>query len=151
MTETRTKTFPWFLAMALAAAPAFAATGPASIVPPPAAASGEAADADAGPRSNKWRLEFSGAAESAGEIVIAVTDERGADYQISVAIERNDGENRVSSKVQRALDRALPWGWRVERDDGEDLLVKRRLYHPRFRMALVSSTVKDVRINFDRE
>ncbi|KFN45863.1 hypothetical protein [Arenimonas metalli] len=149
MTETRTKTFPWFLAIALAAAPAFAATGPASIVPPPAAASGE--PADAGPRSNKWRLEFSGAAESAGEIVIAVTDERGADYQISVAIERNDGENRVSSKVQRALDRALPWGWRVERDDGEDLLVKRRLYHPRFRMALVSSTVKDVRINFDRE
>lgn len=149
MTETRTKTFPWFLAMVLAAAPAFAATSPASIVPPPATASGEAADA--GPRSNKWRLEFSGAAESAGEIVIAVTDERGADYQVSVAIERNDGENRVSSKVQRALDRALPWGWRVERDDGEDLLVKRRLYHPRFRMALVSSTVKDVRINFDRE
>ncbi|HEX4854158.1 hypothetical protein [Arenimonas sp.] len=149
MTATRPKISPWFLAMALAAAPALAATGPAGSVPPPATSSAEVADD--GSRSNKWRLEFSGAAESAGEIVIAVTDARGADYQVRVAIERNDGENRVSSKVQRALDRALPWGWRVERDDGEDLLVKRRLYHPRFRMALVSNTVKDVRINFDRE
>lgn len=102
-------------------------------------------------RSNKWRLQFSGAAESAGEIVLAVTDSKGANFQVTVPIERNDGENRVSSKVRRALDKALPWGWRVERDDGEDVLVKRRLYHPRFEIAMVSNTVKDVRITFDRE
>lgn len=102
-------------------------------------------------RSNKWRLQFSGAAESAGEIVLAVTDSKGANFQVTVPIERNDGENRVSSKVRRALDKALPWGWRVERDDGEDVLVKRRLYHPRFEIAMVSNTVKDVRITFDQE
>lgn len=114
---------------------------------PPVAIQAEAE----GAASNKWRLQFSGAAESAGEIVLAVTDKRGTHFEVRVPIERNDGENRVSSKVRRALDRALPWGWRVERDDGEDVLVKRRLYHPRFRISLVSSTVKDVRINFDRE
>ncbi len=102
-------------------------------------------------RSNKWRLQFSGAAESDGEIVLAVNDSKGANFQVTVPIERNDGENRVSSKVRRALDKALPWGWRVERDDGEDVLVKRRLYHPRFAIVLVSNTVKDVRISFDEE
>ena len=112
------------------------------------ASAGAQAEAD---RSNKWRLQFSGAAESAGEIVLAVTDSKGANFQVTVPIERNDGENRVSSKVRRALDKALPWGWRVERDDGEDVLVKRRLYHPRFEIAMVSNTVKDVRITFDRE
>lgn len=108
------------------------------------------APADA-PASNKWRLQFSGAAESAGELVFAISDAEGAAYEVVVPIEGNDGENRVASKVRRALDRALPWGWRVERDDGEDVLVKRRFYHPRFRIALVRSTVKAVRVTFDRE
>ena len=101
--------------------------------------------------SNKWRLEFSGAAESAGELVFDVTDTGGAAFRVRVAIEGNDGENRVSSKTRRALAKALPFGWRVERDDGEDVLVKRRWFHPRFEIAVVRSTVEGVRINFDRE
>ncbi|GAB2667709.1 hypothetical protein [Arenimonas aestuarii] len=101
--------------------------------------------------SNKWRLEFSGAAESAGELVFEVTDKGGAAFRVRVVIEGNDGENRVSSKVRRALDKQLPRGWRVERDDGEDVLVKRRLYHPRFHIRLVSSSVDGVRIRFDKE
>ena len=92
-----------------------------------------------------------GAAESAGELVFAVRDEAGASYEVVVPIEGNDGENRVASKVRGALDRELPRGWRVERDDGEDVLVKRRWGRPLFEVSLVSSTVKDVRINFDRE
>lgn len=101
--------------------------------------------------SNKWRLQFSGAAESPGEMVFEVTDNAGAAFRVVVAIEGNDGENRVSSKVRRALDRQLPRGWRVERDDGEDVLIKRRFYHPRFHIRLAASSVDGVRINFDRE
>ncbi|KAA2284683.1 hypothetical protein [Arenimonas fontis] len=101
--------------------------------------------------SNKWRLQFSGAAESAGEIVLEVRDRAGARFEVTVPIEGNDGENRVASKVRRALDRALPSGWRVERDDGEDVLVKRRWYHPRFTLRIVRSSVKDLRIGPDRE
>ena len=129
------------IALLLATAPASAADdAPAAVEAAPAA-----------PLSNKWRLQFSGAAESAGELVFAVRDEAGAAYEVVVAIEGNDGENRVASKVRRALDRELPRGWRVERDDGEDVLVKRRWGRPLFEVSLVSSTVKDVRINFDRE
>ena len=101
--------------------------------------------------SNKWRLQFSGAAESPGEIVLAVREPEGDTFEVVVAIEGNDGENRVSSKTRRALDKALPFGWRVERDDGEDVLVKRRWFHPRFEIVVVRSTVKGVRINFDQE
>ena len=101
--------------------------------------------------SNKWRLQFSGAAESAGEIVLAVREPEGKTFEVVVAIEGNDGENRVSSKTRRALDKALPFGWRVERDDGEDVLIKRRWYSPRFEVVQMRSTVKGVRINFDQE
>lgn len=134
------------------------AAAPLAAPPAAAAATAAASTAPAAPepaplerKENKWRLQFSGAAESAGEIVLAVRETGGKSFEVVVAIEGNDGENRVSSKVRRALDKALPWGWRVERDDGEDVLVKRRWFQSRFEITQLRSTVKGVRINFDQE
>jgi len=101
--------------------------------------------------SNKWRLEFSGAAESPGEIVLRIQPVGGEPVDVTTVIEGNDGENRVAGKVRAALKEALKADYRLERDDGEDVLVKRRWGRPLFEVSLVSSTVKDVRINFDRE
>jgi hypothetical protein len=101
--------------------------------------------------SNKWRLEFSGAAESRGEIVLLIQPVGGEPVEVSTAIEGNDGENRIAGKVRDALKAALKADYRIERDDGEDVLVKRRWGRPLFEVSLVSNTVKDVRINFDRE
>lgn len=101
-------------------------------------------------QSNKWRLEFSGAAESAGEMVFEIVPSGGAPVRVNVSIERNDGENRVARKVKSAIDRQAGKWVDAELDDGEDVLVKRHFFR-RFSIALVSSTVKDVRINFDQE
>jgi hypothetical protein len=101
--------------------------------------------------SNKWRLEFSGAAESAGEMVFEIVPHGREAVRVRVVIERNDGENRVARKVKTAIDRQAGRWVDAELDDGEDVLVKRRLLRPRVSIALVSSTVKDVRINFDKE
>lgn len=111
-----------------------------AVVSLPAAAAG----------SNKWRLEFSGAAESAGELVFEIVPAGEAPVRVTVAIERNDGENRVARKVKTAIDRQAGRWVDAELDDGEDVLVKRHFFR-RFSIALVSSTVKDVRIGFDRE
>lgn len=104
-----------------------------------------------GPLSNKWRLEFSGAAESAGTIVLEIQPKGQAPVQVTTSIERNDGENRVARKLKTAIDRQAGAWVDAELDDGEDVLVKRRLFKPRVAVRLVSSTVKDVRINLDRE
>jgi phage tail sheath gpL-like len=101
-------------------------------------------------QSNKWRLQFSGAAESAGELVLEIVPAGKTPVRVSVAIERNDGENRVARKVKTAIDRQAGRWVDAELDDGEDVLVKRHFFR-RFSIALVSSTVKDVRINFDHE
>jgi hypothetical protein len=100
--------------------------------------------------SNKWRLQFSGAAESAGELVLEIVPAGEAPVRVTVAIERNDGENRVARKVKTAIDRQAGRWVDAELDDGEDVLVKRHFFR-RFSIALVSSTVEDVRIGFDRE
>ncbi len=101
-------------------------------------------------QSNKWRLQFSGAAESAGEMVLEIVPSGRAPVRVNVLIERNDGENRVARKVKTAIDRQAGKWVDAELDDGEDVLVKRHFFR-RFSIVLVSSTVKDVRINFDRE
>jgi phage tail sheath gpL-like len=101
--------------------------------------------------SNKWRLQFSGAAESAGKMVLEIAPKGREPVRVTVAIERNDGENRVARKVKTAIDRQAGQWVDAELDDGEDVLVKRGLFKPRVSIVLVSSTVKDVRINFDLE
>ena len=101
-------------------------------------------------QSNKWRLEFSGAAESAGEMVFEIVPSGRAPVRVSVLIERNDGENRVARKVKTAIDRQAGKWVDAELADGEDVLVKRHFFR-RFSIVLVFSTVKDVRINFDKE
>ena len=104
-----------------------------------------------GPLSNKWRLEFSGAAESEGSIVLEIQPKGRPPVQVTARIERNDGENRVARKVKTAIDRQAGAWVDAELDDGEDVLVERRLFKPRVGVRLVSSRVKAVRINFDRE
>ncbi len=100
--------------------------------------------------SNKWRLQFSGAAESAGEMVFEIVPAGQPPVRVVAVIERNDGENRVARKVKTAIDRQAGKWVDAELDDGEDVLVKRHFFRG-FTIVLVSSTVKDVRINFDRE
>ena len=100
-------------------------------------------------QSNKWRLQFSGAAESAGEMVLEIVPSGRAPVRVNVLIERNDGENRVARKVKTAIDRQAGKWVDAELDDGEDVLVKRHFFR-RFSIVLVSSTVKGVLINFDK-
>ncbi len=100
--------------------------------------------------SNKWRLEFSGAAESAGEIVLEIAASHETPIEVKAVIDGNDGENHVARKVKRAIDRQAGRIVDAELDDGEDVLVKRHLFR-QFSIRVVSNTVKGVRIRFDPE
>lgn len=101
--------------------------------------------------SNKWRLEFSGSARSAGTIVISVTPEGGETVEVSTDILKGDGENRVASKVRDSLKAALAEHYRLSVDDGEDVLIKKRSGQPNFDAAVVSNSVESVRIHVQRE
>ena len=109
------------------------------------------AAANASP-SNKWRLQFSGGAESDGEIVIRFTPVGGETIETITHIEDGRSENGVAKDVVKSLKKQLPDdAFHVERDDGEDVLVKKRMGAAKFDVEIVSITVKDVRINPDKE
>jgi hypothetical protein len=102
--------------------------------------------------SNKWRLEFSGGADSDGVITIQISPKEGDPIEARIAISNNTGENAVAKAVTKALKEQLPSKtYHVERDDGEDVLIKKRRGASNFGVKIVSNTVKGVRINPDKE
>lgn len=102
--------------------------------------------------SNKWRLQFSGKANSDGVITINILPVDGEPLQAEIAVKDNTGENGVAKTVVKGLKEQLPKDrFHVERDDGEDVLIKKRHGTGNFDIEIVSNTVKGVRINPDRE
>ena len=102
--------------------------------------------------SNKWRMQFSGKAHSDGTIVVRISPEDGEPITAEIAIANKTGENSVAKTVVKGLKAQLPEdGYKVERDDGEDVLVKKKFGKSNFGLEVISNDVKNVRINLDKE
>ena len=102
--------------------------------------------------SNQWRLQFSGGADSDGVIVLRTTPKGGEAITAEIAIKDGTGENNVAKTVVNGLKEQLPKEhYHVERDDWEDVLIKKHHGDENFSVEIVSNTVKGVRINPDRE
>lgn len=102
--------------------------------------------------SNKWRIEVSEGAKSTGTMVFRITPKDQAAMEVRVDIEDGTRENKVAVRIRDAFREQLPKkAFHIERDDGEDVLVKKKHKTPRFALSLVSSNVKAVRINIDKE
>jgi hypothetical protein len=103
--------------------------------------------------SNKWRIEVSEGAKSSGEIVFRFSPKGGVKpFDVAVPIADGTGENAVAGQIRDAFQAKLGSdGYDVEVDDGEDVLVKKRLGQESFDLAVVRNTVKAVRIELDRE
>jgi hypothetical protein len=102
--------------------------------------------------SNKFRLECSGGADSVGVVTIVVTPDGGEPIETLTELKKGTSENHVAKAIVEALKAQLPKDqFHIERDDGEDVLVKRRAGEHRFRIAVISITAKGVRINVNKE
>ena len=102
--------------------------------------------------SNRWRLQFSGASQSAGTIVLRFTPIGGESFDVEIGVPNDQSENNVAQLVVGVLKEKLPSEiYQVERDDGEDVLIRRRRGAANFDLEIVSNNVEHVRINPDRE
>jgi len=147
----------WFglaASFVLVSVPAFAqeTTTPAATAEQPAAV----APADAAPAaplklSNKWRLEVSEGANNDGTLLFRVTPDQGTSQDVLVTLKKGRGENGVARDIKDTLKAQLDGKvYKVETDDGEDVLVKKRK-GPNFEIKLVESTVKGTRVNIEKE
>lgn len=141
-----------FRRLLLLALLAGAGSAPALAQETAAPAAGAAAAPAAGLHySNKWRLEVSEGANNEGVIRFRFTPKDGTSFEIPVNLKKGRGEDGVARDIRdtfkKALDKA---SYKVEVDDGEDVLVKVRK-GPHIAIEIVEQTVKGTRINLDRE
>ena len=100
---------------------------------------------------NKWRVEFSGNAESAGRIVLQVAPAKGEPIRAVAEIANGRAENEVARDVGAALQAVASNHYNVEIDDGEDVLLKKQDGERDFVVTVVENTVQGVRIDIDAE
>lgn len=102
--------------------------------------------------SNKWRLQFSGGADSDGVITLKLIPKEGEPIVADTPIKKGTGENSVAKAVVTSLKAQLPKKvYHVERDDGEDVLLKKKRGAENFGIEIVALTVKGVRIRPQKE
>jgi hypothetical protein len=100
---------------------------------------------------NKWRLEVSGNAESAGRIVLQLAPAEGDPIRATVDVADGRSENGVARDVRDALQAQAGKRYKVEVDDGEDVLVKKDDGERDFVVTIVENSVRGVRIEIDAE
>jgi len=117
-----------------------------------AGAGGVSSAGDAVKESNKWRLAVDGSAESAGKVDLKVTPHEGTPTRVSVDVADKRHENEIARDIRDALAAQLPVDrYKIEVDDGEDVLIKRLSGQPDFTVELVSSGVQGVNLKLKRE
>jgi hypothetical protein len=115
------------------------------------AAEPAAAPAPALHYSNKWRLEVSEGANNDGVIRFRFTPKDGTAFEIPVNLKKGRGEDGCARDIRDTFKKTLDKkAYKVEVDDGEDVLVKVRK-GPNVAIQIVEHTVKGTRINLDRE
>jgi hypothetical protein len=136
------------LALAAFAAGAQGRAAPAAAAEP---AAQPAAPAAALHYSNKWRLQISEGANNDGVMRFRVTPKGGSAIDVPVSLKKGRGEDGCARDIRDTFKKTLDKDvYKIELDDGEDVLVKVRK-GPYVSIELVDSTVKGTRVNFDRE
>ena len=101
--------------------------------------------------SNKWRIEVKEGANNDGVARFRVTPEGEAAIEVTVNVKDGRSENGVASDVRDTFKAALDKSrFKVEKDDGEDVLVKKK-GGPNFSIELLESTLKGTHFDLDRE
>jgi hypothetical protein len=100
---------------------------------------------------NKWRVEFSGNAESAGRIVLELAPAVGDPIRATVDVPKGRGENDIAEDVRDALQAQAGKRYSVETDDGEDVLVKKHEGERDFVITIVENSVLGVKVDVDAE
>ena len=102
--------------------------------------------------SNKWRLQMSGHAKVDGDIELSFTPKGGTATSVVVAVPKGTGENAAARLVRDTLKAKFGKDvYKVETDDGEDVLVKKQDGERDFVVTVVENSVQGVKIDVDAE
>jgi len=95
---------------------------------------------------SKWRVKFDHWAEADGELGLRIAPLNGTPIDVSTRIAKNTTENNAAQLVTGALKAQLGNGYKVEVDDGEDIVIKKSGKTPKFEVSVLSSSVTGLNV-----
>jgi hypothetical protein len=102
--------------------------------------------------SNKWRIKVDGKADAEGSVVFRITPKDGTPTDVTVPIQKGMSDNQAAKAIVEAFALYLPKdGFKSERDDGEDVLLKKAGKTPSFTLEIVSSTALNLDLKLKKE
>lgn len=102
--------------------------------------------------SNKWRVNVDGKADSDGTIVFRVTPKGGAATEVSVPVQQGSSDTDVAKAIVAAFELYLPKdGFKVERDDGQSVVLGKKGKTPNFALEIVSSNALNVQLKLKKD
>ena len=103
--------------------------------------------------SNKWRIGFDNRAKADGTLVfrMVMNDKDAEPVIVTVPVSKGTGENNAADVVKKALRKAFPKDFKVEGDDGEDVLVKLNFIEGRSSLELLENNVEGLKVKIRKE
>ena len=101
--------------------------------------------------AGKWRVKFDGYTGNDGTIVLRVTPEGGTAVDVETRITAKTSDSGVAKAMRDSLKASLGEGYKIETDDGQDVVVGKSGDTPKFDVTLVSSSLLGLSIGIKRE
>lgn len=102
--------------------------------------------------SNRWRLQAGGESTADGVIVVRLSEIGAVVAEVPVSVPKHTAKKGVAERIRDSLNGALEGDrYKVEVDDGEDVIVKAREDVKDFEIAIVSNTADGIEVKLDKE
>ena len=101
--------------------------------------------------SAKWRIQFGDYTSNDGTITFHVAPEGGTPVDVETKVSKGSGATTVARTVKDSLKAALGEGYKVETDDGQDVIVRANSKTPEFDLTIAGSTLAGLSVRFKKE
>ena len=102
--------------------------------------------------SNRWRLQAGGESTADGVIVVRLSEIGAVVAEIPVSVPKHTAKKGVAERIRDSLNAGLEHDrYKVEVDDGEDVIIKAREDVKDFEIAIVSNTADGIEVKLDKE
>src|SRR5262245_31155294 len=99
----------------------------------------------------KWRIQFGDYTSNDGSITFRVVPEGGTAVDVETKLTKGTGASSTARAVRDSLKVSLGEGYKVETDDGQDVIVRANSNTPKFDLALAGSTLAGLSVRFKKE
>jgi hypothetical protein len=106
------------------------------------------AQADPAP---KWRIQFADYTANDGTITFRIAPEGGSPVDAETKLTKGTGASTAARSVRDSLRASLGDGYKVETDDGQDVIVRANGKTPKFDLTLAGSTLAGLNVRFKKE